>query len=85
MATLKIYWLRFKSRTPKALKKLQIFLSALLVPIAGALGAIVQWNVDKPILYSILTNALITIPFMVLILQFATSDKNIQKLDKTNV
>lgn len=85
MKTLKLYWLRFKSKTPKHLKKIQIFLSAILVPIAGALGVMAQWNVDKPLLHSLLTNALITIPFMVLILQFATSDKAIQKLDKNDL
>lgn len=80
MKILKIYWLRFKSETPKALKRLQVFLGVLLVPIGGALGVLSQYNVEMPVLHKILINALIVIPFMVSVLQFATSDPKIQEL-----
>jgi len=80
MATIKIYWLRFWSATPKALQKIQIFLGVLLVPISGALGVMSQYGIDMPVLHKIFVNALITIPFMITILQFATSKKDIQEL-----
>lgn len=81
MKNIKLYWLRFKSITPKALRKLQIFLSALLVPLGGAIGFIDE---SRPI-HEVMKTALIVIPFMVMALQFATSDKEIQRMNKNDV
>lgn len=79
METIKIYWKRFKSKTPKALKKIQLFLGALLIPITGGIGAIEIYGLDYPILSEIFKNAIITIPFMILVLKFATDDKSLTK------
>lgn len=74
MKNIKLYWLRFKSKTPKALRKLQLFFSALLVPVT----ATVSFLPEGSPLIKVFTTMLIVIPFMVFALQFATDDKELQ-------
>ena len=74
----KIYWQRFLSRTPKALKKLQLFLTGLFVVVGGAIESMKQFDIEDPIIDLILKRSLIIIPFMVFVLQFATSDTTLQ-------
>jgi hypothetical protein len=76
---MKHYIQRLLSKTPAALRKMQIFLTALTVPIGGALGVMQQYDVDMPTLYKTLTTSLIVIPFMIFAIQFSTTDKTLQQ------
>lgn len=76
---IKYYWLRFLSRTPKPLKKLQLFLSGLFVVVGGVLESINKFDMDVPTFETVLQRGLLIIPFMVLILQFTTSDEKLQE------
>ena len=83
MKTLKLYWLRFISRTPKALKKLQGLFAAMAVGIAAALAFMQQYSVDNPELFKLLTYAGVALAFSIPVLQFATTDKNLQNENTT--
>lgn len=80
MKALKLYWIRFKSKTPKALKNIQKLLGMLLVPITSGL-AIVNAT-EQPLLYKILQNAVVTVPLIIAFLQFATAEKSVQEMDQ---
>jgi len=78
---IKLYWLRFKSKTPKALKDLQGLLAAIAVSSGAAIGIMAQFEIDEPKLLNIFKYLAVAAAFAIPILQFATSDKNIQKID----
>jgi len=84
MKTLKLYWLRFQSKTPKALKKLQWFLGAVAAAAIGALEIIDRfayapdWRQALVIVASVSTGG-------ILFLKFSTSDPKIQDLTKNDV
>jgi len=78
MKTLKYYWLRFKSKTPAALKKLQGLLIAISASTVAALAFMAQYEMQSSQLYGILTYVGVAAAFAVPILQFATSDPDLQ-------
>lgn len=73
------YWRRFKSRTPRALKKLQ----RLMIAISGASGAamalLYQYDMGGTTLFSILTYVASAAAFAVTMLQFATTDSGLSE------
>lgn len=78
MKTLKYYWLRFKSNTPVALKRLQGLLVAISASTVAALAFMAQYGMQSSQLYNILTYVGVAAAFAVPILQFATSDTELQ-------
>lgn len=84
MKTLKLLYKRFISQTPKVLKKLQIFLGSALITIGGAVIAIDQYSMPFPITRNIFLKALLIIPFIILALNFATTDKSLQDKEIIN-
>lgn len=82
MKTLTLYWKRLKSKTPKALQRIQILLGALLAPVGAAL-AIVN-PAEQPMAYKILQNAVWTFPIVIAFLQFATTSKELQDEETEN-
>jgi len=79
MKIIRYYWKRFKSETPKALRRIQLLLGALLAPIIGVLPVVNQE--EQPLLYKVLQNAVVTIPIVIAFLQFATTSKDLQQND----
>jgi hypothetical protein len=76
MKTLKLYWLRLKSETPKALKKLMVFFGSISVGCVAAIVMIDQYSVAvdwKEILVKV---ALVT-GGMAASLKFATTNESI--------
>jgi hypothetical protein len=79
MKTMKLYWLRFLSKTPEMLAKLQKFFGAIAVGCAGAIVVMQQYGMTESSIYDILTHVAVACAFAVPILQFATADKQLQK------
>jgi len=77
MKTLHYYFKRLISKTPKALQKIQILLGAILAPVTAGLAIVNQ--VEQPILYKVLQNAVVTLPIVIAFLQFATTSKDLQE------
>lgn len=79
MTKLKLYWLRFVSKTPKALKDLQRLMGAIAVASGAAIGIMNQFTIDMPLMLNIFKYMAVAAAFAVPILQFSTSDKDLQK------
>ena len=84
MKTLRLLYQRFISQTPKVLRKLQVFLGSALITIGGAVVAIDQYAMPFPITRSIFLKALLIIPFIILALNFSTSDKTLVEKEENN-
>jgi len=82
MKTLTLYWKRLLSKTPAALRKIQILLGALLAPVSAGLAVVNQ--TEQPLLYKVLQNAVITLPIVIAFLQFATTSKELQEMDNND-
>lgn len=76
MKTIKHYWKRFKSGTPQAIKRLQIFLGAL----AAALFAMITYINQSGMIFEykdLIESMFLISTGGVTFLQFATNDKNL--------
>jgi hypothetical protein len=81
MTKLKLYWLRFVSKTPEALKGIQRLMGAIAVASAAAIAIMDQLKIDEPGMLSVFKYMAVAAAFSVPILQFATTDKSLQKQD----
>ncbi len=78
MKTLKLYWLRFKSQTPQMLKNIQKVLLAISAGAGGAIVVMEKYDMGDSALCTFAKYACVACAFAVPILQFATSDKQLQ-------
>jgi hypothetical protein len=77
METIKKYWKRFISPTPKDLKKLQMFLLAMQVPIGAAYGLLVERDMTDTFYSQILTHLSVALVIGIALLNFATTKKSL--------
>lgn len=77
MKTVKLYWLRFKSETPKAIKRLQLLCGAVAASSIAAIGIIDQFGMATDWKEMLVKIALVATGGATF-LQFTTKDKSLQ-------
>lgn len=77
METLKHYWKRFISPTPKDLKKIQVLLLTLQAPIGAAYGLLAERDMLGTIYSQILTHISVALLIGIPLIQLATTKKEL--------
>jgi len=80
MKNWKIYYLRFKSETPKVLKRLQVLFGAIGAGTLAAMAIINQFSYESPTVKEWLIRISVFCVGAAASLKFATTSKDIQSL-----